>query len=76
MDKKTVIIALGGNALSPKKEAGTINQQFRHPRDTLKSVMHFVRLNYNICIWIFTKCRFRISFFLVIHTFNFIIHIL
>ena len=48
--KKTVIIALGGNALSPKKEAGTINQQFRHTRDTLKSVMHFVRLNYNICI--------------------------
>jgi len=48
--KKTVIIALGGNALSPKKEAGTINQQFRHTRDTLKSVMHFVNLNYNICI--------------------------
>ena len=48
--KKTVIIALGGNALSPKKEAGTINQQFRHTRDTLKSVMHFVNLDYNICI--------------------------
>ena len=48
--KKTVIIALGGNALSPKEEAGTINQQFRHTRDTLKSVMHFVNLDYNICI--------------------------
>jgi len=48
--KKTVIIALGGNALSPKDEAGTINQQFKHTRESLKSVMHFVRAKYNICI--------------------------
>ena len=48
--KKTVIIALGGNALSPKKESGTIQQQFRHTRESLKAVMHFVKLNYNICI--------------------------
>ena len=47
---KTVIIALGGNALSPKNEAGTIEQQFNHTRDSLKSVMHFVRAGYNICI--------------------------
>ena len=46
----TVIIALGGNALSPKKEAGTIDQQFRHTRESLKAVMHFVREKYNICI--------------------------
>tara|TARA_B110000263_G_scaffold249754_1_gene268374 strand:+ start:673 stop:1617 length:945 start_codon:yes stop_codon:yes gene_type:complete len=50
MNKKTVIIALGGNALSPKNEAGTIEQQFKHTRDSLTSVMHFVRKNYNICI--------------------------
>ena len=48
--KRTVIIALGGNALSPKKEAGTIKQQFKHTRETLKSVMHFIKLSYNICI--------------------------
>ncbi len=48
--KKTVIIALGGNALSPKNEAGTIDQQFLHTRESLKSVMHFVKANYNICI--------------------------
>ena len=47
---KTVIIALGGNALSPKNEAGTIEQQFNHTRDSLKSVVHFVRAGYNICI--------------------------
>ena len=48
--QKTVIIALGGNALSPKEEAGTIEQQFKHTRESLKAVMHFVKLNYNICI--------------------------
>ena len=50
MNKKTVIIALGGNALSPKNEAGTIEQQFKHTRNSLTSVMHFIRKNYNICI--------------------------
>ena len=48
--KKTVIIALGGNALSPKKEAGTIEQQFKHTRDSLKAVVDFVKKDYNICI--------------------------
>ena len=50
LNNKTVIIALGGNALSPKGEAGTIKQQFDHTRDSLKSVLHFVKLGYNICI--------------------------
>ena len=50
MNQKTVIIALGGNALSPKNEAGTIQQQFKHTRSSLKAVLHFVKLNYNICI--------------------------
>ena len=44
------MIALGGNALSPRKEAGTVVQQFSHTRKSLKAVMHFVRRNYNICI--------------------------
>ena len=48
--KETVMIALGGNALSPKKETGTILQQFAHTRESLKAVMHFVRADYNICI--------------------------
>ena len=49
-NKKTVIIALGGNALSPKNEAGTIQQQFKHTRKSLRAVLHFVKANYNICI--------------------------
>ena len=44
------MIALGGNALSPKSEAGTINQQFKHTKNSLKGVMHFVQAGYNICI--------------------------
>ncbi len=50
MSQKTVMIALGGNALSPKTEAGTILQQFSHTRESLKAVMHFVRADYKICI--------------------------
>ena len=50
MSQRTVMIALGGNALSPKKEAGTIPQQFVHTRESLKAVMCFVRADYNICI--------------------------
>ena len=50
VSQRTVMIALGGNALSPKSEAGTITQQFSHTKKSLKSVMHFVRHGYNICI--------------------------
>ena len=45
-----VIIALGGNALSPKNEAGNITQQFKHTEESLEAVMHFVEDRYNICI--------------------------
>ena len=48
--QKSVMIALGGNALSPKGEAGTIYQQFSHTRESLDAIMHFVDLEYNICL--------------------------
>lgn len=47
---QTVVIALGGNAIAPKGEQGTIKQQFQHTRESLKPMMHFVRRDYNICI--------------------------
>ena len=50
MTQKTIMIALGGNALSPKNEASTIIDQFSHTRESLKAVMHFIQANYNICI--------------------------
>ena len=46
----TVIIALGGNAISPKDETGNIEEQFTHTRESLDAVMHFVKERYNICI--------------------------
>jgi len=47
---KTAIIALGGNALSPKGEAGTIKEQFAHTRESLSEIMEFVRQGYNLCL--------------------------
>jgi len=44
------MIALGGNALSPRGEAGTIYQQFAKTRESLESILHFVKLDYQICI--------------------------
>ena len=44
------MIALGGNALSPRGEIGTINQQFSHTRESLNAILHFVDLGYNICL--------------------------
>tara|TARA_A100000164_G_C21884751_1_gene762148 strand:- start:422 stop:1366 length:945 start_codon:yes stop_codon:yes gene_type:complete len=47
---KTVLIALGGNAISPKNTAGTIKDQFSHTRESLKGIMHFVNRDYKIGI--------------------------
>ena len=47
---KTCLIALGGNALSPKGEAGTIAQQFLHTRESMVEIMEFVRRKYNFCL--------------------------
>ena len=47
---RTCLIALGGNALSPKGETGTIAEQFLHTRESMVQIMKFVRKKYNICI--------------------------
>ncbi|NQV37861.1 MAG: carbamate kinase [Candidatus Marinimicrobia bacterium] len=47
---RSVMIALGGNALSPKGSAGDITVQFAHTRKSLEAIMHFVDFDYNICI--------------------------
>ena len=39
----TVIIALGGNALSQKDESGTIEEKLTNERESLKGVMNFVK---------------------------------
>ena len=48
--EETVLIALGGNALSPKGVQGTIYQQFAHTRESLSKILEFVKQDYNICI--------------------------
>ena len=48
--QRTLMVALGGNALAPKNEAGTITQQFARTRESLDGIMHFVNLDSNICI--------------------------
>lgn len=47
---KTAIIALGGNALSQKKEAGTMSEQFNNTRNSFNQIMEFVRRDYNVCL--------------------------
>ncbi len=50
MGTRTAMIAMGGNSLSPKGEAGTITQQFAHTRETLDGIGYFIERGYNLCI--------------------------
>ena len=50
MPNPTAMIAMGGNSLSPKGEAGTITQQFTHTRETLDGIGHFIEHGYNLRI--------------------------
>jgi carbamate kinase len=44
------MVALGGNALSPKDQTGTIKEQFEKTRQSLNGIMEFINVGYNICI--------------------------
>jgi len=50
MGKKTIMIALGGNSLSPKGSSGTVGEQFSFTRRTVECLSEFILKNYNICI--------------------------
>jgi len=50
MDKKTIMIALGGNSLSPKEYLGTVGEQFSFIRTTMDHLSEFILKGYNICI--------------------------
>jgi carbamate kinase len=50
MKNPTVMIALGGNSLSPKGKTGSIEDQFSRTRKTMDGLSNFIDLNYNICI--------------------------
>ncbi len=46
----TAMIALGGNSISQKGEAGDISLQFTHTKHALDGISHFIDRNYNLCI--------------------------
>jgi carbamate kinase len=47
---RTIVVALGGNALAPSGEEGTITEQFRHTRESLGAVVELAREGWRIAI--------------------------
>ena len=50
MKNPTVMVALGGNSLSPKGKTISIENQFSRARKTMDGLSNFIDLKYNICI--------------------------
>jgi carbamate kinase len=50
VSSKTIVIALGGNALAQPGEEGTITQQFKHTRESLGAVVELAREGWQIAI--------------------------
>lgn len=46
----TAVVALGGNALSPAGERSTIQDQFRHTRESLGPIVDLARDGWDLCI--------------------------
>ena len=44
------MIAMGGNSISQKGEAGEVKHQFAHTRETIEGITDFILRDYNICI--------------------------
>ena len=47
---RTAVLALGGNAISPKGEVDTIANQFIHTRESLSAIRHLISEGYNLVI--------------------------
>lgn len=50
MRNKTVVIALGGNAITREFEEGSIAQQFENTRLSLRSVVEYIKRGYRVVI--------------------------
>jgi len=48
--RRTAVIALGGNALSPAGVRSTIHDQFRHTRDSLGPIVDLALDGWNLCV--------------------------
>jgi len=49
-EARTIVVALGGNALAPPGRRVTIHDQFRHTRESLQVVVELVRLGWSVVI--------------------------
>jgi carbamate kinase len=47
---KTIVIALGGNAIKKPKEMGTPEEQFRNVRETCKQILEIIKTGYKVVI--------------------------
>jgi len=47
---RTAVVALGGNAISPKGEIDTIANQFRNTRKSCVAIMNFIKQGYHLAI--------------------------
>jgi len=47
---KTLVVALGGNAIKKADEIGTAEQQFRNVRETCKHILEIIRRGYKVVI--------------------------
>ncbi|MBD3225408.1 MAG: carbamate kinase [Caldithrix sp.] len=50
MQKKTIVVALGGNAITREFEEGNIKEQFANTRRSLESVIEFLKDGHNLVI--------------------------
>lgn len=50
LERKSVVVAIGGNALSPSGESASIHNQFRHTRESLASIVDLAREGWRIAI--------------------------
>ncbi|HUF50290.1 MAG TPA: carbamate kinase [Longimicrobiales bacterium] len=49
-DERTIVVALGGNALQPEGAGGDIHEQFRHTRESLGAVVDLAGKGWRIAI--------------------------
>jgi carbamate kinase len=48
--ERTIVVALGGNALQPERERGDIHEQFRHTRESLGAIVELAGRGWRIAI--------------------------
>ncbi len=48
--ERSVVVAIGGNALSPAGESASVGNQFRHTRDSMESIVNLALQGWNIAV--------------------------